>query len=177
MLKKVEKRMRKNSKEEQEFMRLKETVLSLVNRYELEAATKTNLLPDVLKTLEALGEMKLKIALFTINGEKSTNYILRRFRLKRFFDAIITRKSVSAVKPDPAHLEAALKALDVRPEEAMVVGDSERDMKCARGLNVLAVGVTTGFSSPEELTRAGADYLASSPIDIPNLVQRLNRQI
>jgi hypothetical protein len=35
------------------------------------------------------------------------------------------------------------------------------------------VGVTTGFSSIEELTSAGADYLASSSTDVPSLVKHL----
>jgi len=56
-----------------------------------------------------------------------------------------------------------------------VVGDSVRDVECARQLKVLAVGVATGFSSIEDLTRAGADYLASSSTDIPTLVEQLNR--
>jgi phosphoglycolate phosphatase-like HAD superfamily hydrolase len=49
-------------------------------------------------------------------------------------------------------------------------------MECARRLKVLAVGVTTGISSPEALTNAGADYLASSSVDIPALVKQINRQ-
>ena len=174
MLKKVEICMRNNGKGEREIARVKETVLSLADRYELEAAHTTSLLPGVIETLKALREMKLKMALFTINSEKSTSYILRRFRLKSFFDAIITRESLSAVKPDPAHLEAALRALNVKAEEAMVVGDGVGDMRCAQELNVIAVGVTTGFSSPEELTRAGATYLISSFTDLVTLVQGLN---
>ena len=176
MLKKAEKRMKENGKEEQEFVKLKEKVIAVVERYEAKAARETNLISGILKSLKTLREMELRIALFTANGEKSTNHILRRFRLRQFFDAIITRESVLAVKPDPVHLEAALKALKVKPEEAIVVGDSVRDMECARQLKVLAVGVTTGFSSIEELTRAGADYLASSSTDIPSLVQQLNRR-
>ena len=175
MLKKAEKRMKEKGREEQEFVKLKENVISVVERYEAKAARETSLIPDILETFKTLREMKLKIAIFTANGEKSTNYVLRRFRLKQFFDAIITRESVSAVKPDPAHLEATLKVLKVRPEEAIVVGDSVRDVECARQLKVLAVGVATGFSSIEDLTRAGADYLASSSTDIPTLVQQLNR--
>ena len=175
-LKKVEKRMKENGKEEQEFVKLKEKVIAVVERYEAKAARETNLIFGILETLKTLMEMKLKIALFTANGEKSTNHILSRFRLRQFFDAIITRESVLAVKPDPVHLEAALKALKVRPEEAIVVGDSVRDMECARRLKVLAVGVTTGFSAIEELTRAGADYLASSSTDILSLLQNFNRK-
>ena len=176
MLKKAKKRMKENGKAEQEFVKLKEKVIAVVERHEAKAARETNLIPGILETFKAFKRMKLKVALFTVNSEKSTSHILRRFRLRQFFDAIIARESVLAVKPDPAHLEAVLKALKVRPEEAIVVGDSVRDMKCARQLEVLAVGVSTGFSSIEELTRAGADYLASSSKDVPALVEQLNRK-
>jgi len=177
MLKKAKKHMENSGKEEKEFLELKKKVISIVEHYESEAARKTSLLPNVLKTLKTLREMKLKMAICTTNGEKSTSHILKRFRIRHFFGAVITRESVSAVKPDPAHLEAALKALNIKPEEAIVVGDSIRDMKCARKLNVLAVGVTTGISSPEALTSAGANYLASSSADIPTLVEQLDRQL
>ncbi len=172
-LKKVEKLMKENGKEEQEFLKLKEKVIAVVESYEAKAARETNLILGILETLKTLREMKLKIALFTANGEKSTNHILKRFRLRQFFDAIITRESVLAVKPDPAHLKTALKSLKVEPEEAVVIGDSVRDMECARELKVLAVGVATGFSSIDELARAGADYLASSSTDILLLIQHL----
>jgi phosphoglycolate phosphatase len=176
MLKKAEKHMKENGKDEQEFAKLKENVSAVVERYEAKAARETILVPGILETFKTLKRMKIQIALFTANGEKSTNYILKRFRLRQFFDAIITRESVLAVKPDPAHLEAVLEALKVRPEEAIVVGDSVRDMECAHQLKVLAVGVTTGFSSVEDLTRAGADYLAFSSKDVLALVQQLNRK-
>jgi len=175
-LEKAKKRMKQSGRAEQEFARLKEKVISVVERYEAKAARETNLIPSILEALKTLKRMKLKIALFTANGEKSTNHVLRRFRLRQFFDTIITRESVLAVKPDPVHLEAALKALKVKSEEAIVVGDSVRDMECARQLNVLAVGVTTGFSSIEELTRAGADYIASSSTEVPTLVEQLNKR-
>jgi len=176
MLKKAEIYMRNNGKGKREVARVKETVLSLVDSYELEAARSTNLLPGVLEALKVLRKMGLKMAVFTLSGKKSTDYILRCFRLVPFFDAVVTRESVLAVKPDSIHLETVLKMLNVEPKEAMVVGDGVSDMKCARELNVIAVGVTTGISTPKELTRAGANYLASSCIDLPILVQQLNEQ-
>ena len=177
MLKKAEIYMKNNGRDERDVARVKEAVLSVANRHELEAAHTTSLMPGIPETLKTLKRMKLKTAIFTVNGEKSTNYILNRFRLKRFFDATITREFVSAVKPDPAHLEAALRALNVEPEEAVVVGDSKWDMRCAQELNVVAVGVATGISSLKELMRAGATYLISSLIDIPTLIQQLNHQV
>jgi phosphoglycolate phosphatase len=174
MLKKAEIYMKNNGREEHDVARMKKAVLSVANRHELEAAHTTSLMPGIPETLKTLKKMNLKTAIFTINGEKSTSYILSCFRLERFFDATITRESVSAVKPDPAHLEAALKALNVEPEEAIVVGDSKLDMMCAKELNVVAVGVATGMSSPKELMHAGATYLISSLTDVPNLIQQLS---
>lgn len=168
--------MKDRGKEETDFAEVRKEVVSIIERHESEAARKTSLLPKVLEMLKTLRNMKLKMAVFTTNSEKSTCRILTRFQIARFFEAVITRESVSAVKPNPAHLEAALKALEVRSEEAMVVGDSTRDMECARELGVIAVGLTTGISSPEALVRTGADYLASSAADIPVLVQQLNEE-
>lgn len=177
MLKKTEIYVRNNGRGERDVARVKEAVLSVANRHELEAAHTTTLMQGIPETLKTLKKMNLKTAIFTVNGKKSTEYILNRFNLKRFFDATITRESVSAVKPDPAHLEAALRALNVEPGEAVVVGDSRWDMRCARQLNVVAVGVATGISSPRELMRAGATYLISSLVDVPALIKQLNNQV
>jgi HAD superfamily hydrolase (TIGR01549 family) len=177
MLQKAKIYVKNNGREEDDFARVKETMLSVANRYELEAAHATNLMPGVLEALKTLKRLDLKTAIFTVSGEKATKFILNFFRLERFFDAIITRESVSAVKPDSAHLQAVLTSLNVEPEEAIVVGDSKWDMRCARELNVIAVGVATGISSPKELMLAGANYLISSLTDIPTLIQQLNNEV
>ncbi len=176
-LKKVETYMRNTGKKAKEIDRVRETVLSLADRYELQAARETDLVPGALEALNALRNMKLKMSLFTIDGEKATSFVLRRFRIGHFFDAVITRDVVAAVKPDPAHLKAALEALNVTPYEAIVVGDSTLDMRCARALSVLAVGVVTGISAPERLMDAGASYLASSSAEIPLLIQQLDKRV
>jgi len=171
MLKKVEVSMKNSGKSQKEFSKLKERVLALLEKYEMESASSTSLVPGILETLKALKKMKLKLALFTVNSKKSTNYILNTFRLKSAFDAVVTRDSVPTVKPNPVHLETALKKLRVKPAEAVVVGDSVWDMKSAQELHVFAVGVTYGVATPEELTRAGANCLISSPIDLITLLE------
>jgi HAD superfamily hydrolase (TIGR01509 family) len=175
MMKKMEIYMKNNGKRKQEIMKTKKAVFSLVSSHELEAARSTRLIPGVLETLKALRKKGLKMALFTLNGEKSVSYILKCFRLESFFDTVITRDFGSAVKPDSAHLEAVLGKLNVKPEEGIVVGDSVWDMMCAHELNVIAIGVVTGISSLQELTRAGATYIASSFTELPTLIQQLNK--
>lgn len=174
MLKKVQIIMKNNTKDLKEFARLKEAVLALLEKYELKSASSTRLLSGAFETLKALRKTGLKLALFTVNSQKSTNYILEALQLRGFFDAVVTRESVPMVKPNPIHLETTLKALKVKPEEALIVGDSVWDMKSAQELGAFAVGTITGVSSPEELTRAGANCLISSLTDLIVLVEKLN---
>ena len=159
---------------EAEYIELEQTIFAIIIRYELEAANKTSLLPNVFDMLKTLQTMNIRMAVFTTNSEQATNQILCRFNLREFFQVVITRDSVQAVKPDPVHLKTVLDALKINPKQAMVVGDSERDIRCAKSLNVLAVGITTGIASQETLIQAGADHLASSAEDIPILVENLN---
>jgi HAD superfamily hydrolase (TIGR01509 family) len=147
----------------------------IAEKYELEAASRTNLLPGVLDTLKTLRRMGLKVGLCTINSEKSVNCILDRFRIASLFDVAISRNQVKHVKPHPEHLEAALKILGVSAAEAVVVGDSSTDMQSAKKLKAIAVGLPTGVSAVEQLTSAGADYIIESMTDLPVLIDKLNK--
>lgn len=175
MLKKAEIFLKNNSKSKKATERLVGKALAIAEKYELEAAKSTSLLPGVAETLNVLKKMGLKIGLFTINSEKSTNYILRRFRIAGFFDAVIPRNSVKYVKPNSGHLEAVLKALAVNPEETIVVGDGVSDMNCARELNVIAAGLPTGLSSIKELINSGANYIITSITDLPVLIKEITK--
>lgn len=173
MLKKTEIFLKNNGKSERAIQKVRNEALAIAEKYELEAAKTTGLLPGVVETLKALKKMSLKLGLCTINSDKSTNYILKRFGLAGFFDVVITRNKVKHVKPNIEHLEATLKALKVNPDEALLVGDGTRDMQCARELNVIAVGLPMGVSSEKELMISGANYLITSVIDLPTLIEAI----
>ena len=176
MLLKVKEYISTKGIKKQKFAEIEKTVHSIVEEFEFKAAKTTEMFLGVPKTLKALKDMNLKIALCTISGRKATNHIIDHFGLEEFFDAVIMREAVSAVKPDPIHLKAVLEALKVEAQETVLVGDSTKDIVCANSLNVLAVGVTTGLSSADKLTLSGANYIASSANDILGLIRQLNKQ-
>ncbi|MGA2309322.1 MAG: HAD family hydrolase [Candidatus Bathyarchaeia archaeon] len=171
MLNKTEIFMKNSGKSTRTLEKVRNEALAIAERHELEAAKTTCLLPNVLETLKILKEMGLKIGLCTVNSEKSASYILKRFGVAGFFDAVIPRNKVKRVKPSGEHLEAVLKALKVSPKEALLVGDATRDMECAKELKVMAVGLSTGVSTQKELMNAGANYLVTSIADLPSLVE------
>jgi HAD superfamily hydrolase (TIGR01509 family) len=175
MLKKTEIFLKNNGKSERAVEKVRNEALAIAEKYELEAAKTTALLPGVIETLKTLKKPGLKIGLCTINSEKSTNYILKRFGIAGLFDAVVPRNKVRLVKPSVEHLEATLEALEVSPEEAVLVGDGTRDMQCARELQVIAIGLLTDVSSRKELVTAGANYLITSIVDLPILIESLRQ--
>jgi HAD superfamily hydrolase (TIGR01509 family) len=175
MLRKAEIFMKNNGKPKQETVEIRAKALAIAEKHELEAARTTDIMPGALETLRTLKKMNMKIGLCTVSGEKSTSFMLERFGIADLFDAVTPREKAKNVKPSPEHLEAALKALKVNAGEAMVVGDGVGDMKCAKEMGSVAVGLPTGLSSPKDLIAAGANYFVTAITDVPPLIEYLNK--
>ncbi|MEM3550332.1 MAG: HAD family hydrolase [Candidatus Bathyarchaeia archaeon] len=175
MLRKVEIFMKNSGKSEKAFKEIRCSVLSIAEKHELEAAKNTKLHLGVKEVLVSLKNMNLKMGICTVNCEKSAQYVLKRFGIDHFFDAVVSRDNVKEVKPDVEHIKAVLRALNIAPHETIVVGDSPADMKCAREVKAVAVGLTTGISTPKELKEAGANYIITSITDLPTLIEQVNK--
>jgi HAD superfamily hydrolase (TIGR01509 family) len=176
MLKKTEVYMRNSGRNAEQFASIRKHALSIALKHELKAANETTLLPGVVDMLRTLRNKDLQLAIFTINAEKSANRILERFHLKPFFKAVITREAVSKVKPDPAHLAAALTALNVSPEETVVIGDGVADMKSAKALGAHAIGLITDGHGSKNLDYAGATHTINSITKAPILIDELQQR-
>jgi phosphoglycolate phosphatase len=166
MLKKTEIFVKNSGKSAEAIEEIRNEVLAIAEKYELEAARDTSLLSGAGETLTALKRMGLKIGLFTLNSDKAANYILQRFKLGDFFGVTVPRNKVNFVKP---------KVLGVAPQETVVVGDSNVDMQSAKELKAIAVGLPTGTSTIEQLKRHGANYIITSITDLPVLIERINK--
>ena len=175
MLKKTEIFVRNSGKSVEAMQEIRNEVLAIAEKYELEAAMSTSLLPGASETLTDLKRMGLKIGLFTLNSDKAANYILQRFKLGDFFGVMVPRDKVNFVKPNPEHLEMALKVLGVAAGETVVVGDGNVDMQSAMELKAIAVGLPTAASTVEQLIRSGANYVITSITDLPVLIDKINK--
>jgi HAD superfamily hydrolase (TIGR01549 family) len=176
MLKKTAIFIKNSGKSAEAMDAIRSEALAIAEKYELEAAVSTDLLPGVYETLKALKRMDLKIGLFTLNSDKAANYLLQRFKLGEFFGVTVPRNKVNYVKPNPEHLEMALKVLGVAPEETVVVGDGNVDMESASELKAIAVGLPSGASKIEQMMRHGANYIITSITDLPVLIEKINKE-
>ncbi len=102
----------------------------------------TVLFPGVLETLMHYQRLPLMIA--TNKPRVFTDMILAGLHLDGAFRRVVTADE-AAKKPAPAQLARCLEGLDVDPAEVAVVGDSPNDIRAARALGAVAVGVTYGL--------------------------------
>jgi HAD superfamily hydrolase (TIGR01509 family) len=175
MLKKTELSMKNAGKTPEAIEEIRGEAMHIAEKYELEAATQTSLLPGAIDALKDLRKMGLKIALCTINSAISTEHIVKRFKLSEYFDAIVPRNQVKKFKPDPEHCKVALSMMGVTAAETVVVGDSVTDMEAASEIKATAIGLPTGVSTQEQLVNQGANYIITSITDLPILIERINK--
>ncbi len=174
MLKNAEIFFKNSGKSSVNFVEIQNEAFAIAEKYELDAASKTSLMPGANETLKLLKQMKIKIGLCTISSEKAANHILQRFKVDDFFQIVVSREKVKNVKPNPEHFEAAIKELGTKIKETMIVGDSTADMQSAKELEAIAVGIPTGVSTKEQLMSNGANYIITSITDLPILIKKIN---
>jgi phosphoglycolate phosphatase len=69
-------------------------------------------------------------------------------------------------KPHPSMVATALGETGVRPERAVMIGDSTYDITMARSAGVRALGVSWGYHAPVDLVAAGAHVLVERYEDV-----------
>ncbi|HLC10761.1 MAG TPA: HAD family hydrolase [Candidatus Bathyarchaeia archaeon] len=82
---------------------------------------------DAHYTLKKLSGRDVKLGIISnVSSHEVAMGILDNVKLTKYFDKIVTSANVGIRKPDPGIFRYALMQFKVRPEEAVIVGDSER---------------------------------------------------
>lgn len=159
-------RLRMAGRGEGEIKALIASAEEILIRHEMDAAERAELLPNVRGALEKIASCGIRIGLFTYNNSRAARIALERNGIERYFSAIVARDSVERAKPNPIHLKAVIDCLGVAKEEAIVVGDSEMDIKPSKELGVKVVAITTGVKTAEELRAHGPDYIVDDICEV-----------
>jgi len=142
--------------------------------YRENLTTHTEIYPGARELLEQLSAEGRKLGLCTNKHQRATLAILEQLDLAKYFGAVVGERDGHKRKPDAEPLLEVLTALGVSPCCAVLVGDSEADVGCARAAGVRSVVVTFGYSrtAPELL---GGDALIASLRDLPQALDALRR--
>lgn len=100
-----------------------------------------NTYPEVKNILRKLKHMGLKIGIISGAYEEDIYIILDKVHLpKDFFDIIVGANTIKKAKPHPDVFRYALKKLNVKPEEALFIGDVvDADYEGAEKIDMKAI--------------------------------------
>lgn len=142
--------------------------IALITKIEIEAAKKGDLISGTRDMLAELKKRKIKVGVVTRNCQAAVRTVFPD--IFNYCNTIITREMTCNVKPHPEHLLVALQSLGVAPESSSMVGDHPMDIRIGKHAGTLTIGVLTGYSTSDELIKAGADIIIDKAADIIGLL-------
>lgn len=74
------------------------------------------------------------------------------------------------IKPDPEVALSMLHKYNIKPEEALFVGDSDVDIQTGTNAGIPTVGVSWGFRPVQELKENNATYIINRPEELLSLL-------
>ncbi len=95
--------------------------------------------------LQRLRDQGLLQVLLTNKEGAFVQRLLLRHQLLTDFDLIVAGDTLAVKKPHPGVVLHALAALDARPDEALLVGDSSTDVRTARAAGIAVQLVRHGY--------------------------------
>lgn len=146
---------------EKNISKINKDIANAIEEVEMENIDETIEIEGAKETLQKLKTKNIKIGIVTRNCRKSTIAALKITDMLKFIDIIVARDDCENPKPDTEHLLKALSGLNIKSNEAIMVGDSWLDALCAINAKVKFIGVLTGYSSQEKFTEMGVEIQPS----------------
>lgn len=110
-----------------------------------------------------------KIGLVTV-GSRIRIYKTTPKKILSLFDVIVTGNDIKKPKPDPEGYLKAIKSLNIRPSEAMIVEDTKLGIASAKSAGASCIGVC---STREMQSLKQADIIVENFADIDPILMKL----
>ena len=129
---------------------------------------------NIVTALEALRSEGATLAVCTNKIEIQAREVLKAFKLDDYFSALTGRDSLGFSKPDPKHLTGTIALAGGRSDAAIMIGDSETDIRTAKAAHVPIIAVSFGYSV-DPVASFGPDEIIDDYRDLHAVVKRLAR--
>ncbi len=114
-----------------------------------------------------------RIGVLSNKQDEFVKKLCRQVLLPNSYDAAQGAVEGHPTKPDPYLPLLVCKELGVSPEECIMIGDSDVDLRTAENAGMLHIGVTWGFRSEQFLREAGVEHLAHTPRELEKEIKNI----
>lgn len=115
------------------------------------SGSKTVAYPDVDSGLRKLQAAGYELALVTNKPIRFVPKILQSFGWQDIFSEVLGGDSLPSKKPDPAPLLHVCEALNVTPEQAVMIGDSKNDILAGQNANMDTLALSYGYNYGQDI--------------------------
>ena len=129
--------------------------------YEANVAVASKLYPGVSEALRALSMRGAKMGVCTNKPAGPSRKLLESLGIAKYLPVLVGGDSLPFKKPDPRMARETLKRLNVEAEHAVLVGDSETDLKLGRAAKLPVILIEGGYELKPVKT-LGADLVLRS---------------
>jgi HAD superfamily hydrolase (TIGR02253 family) len=131
--------------------------------------------PGTKKTLIKLKEMGLKLAIVSDAPKLKAWLRLTAMSIEDFFDVVVALEDTGRLKPSTLPFKAALKNLNFKPDECLMVGDMpNKDMKGAKKFGMITCFAKYGY---EKEAKKNWNYEINSITELLDVVNKENQLI
>ena len=120
--------------------------------------------------IESIQTNNLPLAVLTNKDQEFAINCVNRFFPRGTFQCVQGFDQSVPHKPNPTGALMVAKALNVKPENMVLIGDTAVDINTAKSANFVSIGALWGFRDRAELVSAGADHIVTAPSDVLEIV-------
>jgi len=126
--------------------------------------------PGITELLALLHENSYRLYLVTLKPKVYAERIVKHFSLSQWFSDVLG-PTLDEYSPDKTQLvESTLTNLMLVPENTVMIGDRKEDIIAGKSNGTVAIGVTYGYGSEEEIVNSAPDYICNSPREIQQVI-------
>ena len=112
------------------------TLYETADRIGKAALPEVELYPEALEVLNEFKARGKQTALITSSNRANIEPLLEKYDLHALFDVVVAREDTAEQKPHPEPLEKALALLGGTKEQAVMIGDSDKDLGAANNAGI-----------------------------------------
>ncbi|MFK5857125.1 MAG: HAD-IA family hydrolase [Bacteroidota bacterium] len=140
-----------------------------MNHHEQSINTHSHLYKNTIEILEYFKTKKLAVLSNKINH--LTKQVVVDFKIDSYFTLVLGATNGLAKKPSAEPILYILNKLNIQPSKAIMVGDSEPDIICAKNAGIKTIALTCGYRSKSQLEPLNPDYFINDLIELKSIIQ------
>ncbi len=117
-----------------------------IAHYRANIAVKSRPYPGVIKALTSFEKSGATLAVCTNKMEAHARALLDALDMSKHFAALTGGNSLGVFKPNPLHLTGTIELANGSAERAIMIGDSETDIRTAQAARIPVIAVNFGYS-------------------------------